>query len=76
MANGGPVVPPATLDQLANRFERGTATGDGSGLGLAIVAAMAERISTRLVLRSPRPGGKSGFDARLRLPVNPQGTAG
>ncbi|MBK8438534.1 MAG: sensor histidine kinase N-terminal domain-containing protein [Rhodobacter sp.] len=76
VANGGPVVPPATLDQLANRFERGTATGDGSGLGLAIVAAMAERISTRLVLRSPRPGGKSGFDARLRLPVNPQGTAG
>ena len=70
VANDGPVVPCETLDRLTARFERASATSDGSGLGLAIVAAIAERISSRLVLQSPRPGRTTGFQVSLRLPVD------
>ncbi|MFW2543958.1 ATP-binding protein [Primorskyibacter sp. 2E107] len=69
VANEGPVVPPRTLDRLASRFERAGAHGDGSGLGLAIVSAIAERIDCPLVLRSPRPGASSGFEASMLLPT-------
>ena len=69
VANAGPVVPAETLARLTGRFERASPRPDGSGLGLAIVAAIAERIGTRLVLRSPRSGGTSGFEAVLALPV-------
>jgi len=69
VANEGPVVPAETLARLTERFERGGTGAEGSGLGLAIVAAIAERISSRLDLRSPHPGRASGFEASLRLPV-------
>lgn len=69
VASEGPAVPAATLDRLTGRFERATPNRDGSGLGLAIVAAIAERIGSRLVLKSPRPGSPSGFEASIRLPV-------
>lgn len=72
VANDGPVVPAEVLDRLARRFERGTAGKDGSGLGLAIVAGIAERISSRLILQSPRPGRSSGFEAALVLPTGPE----
>lgn len=67
VANEGAAVPPATLGCLANRFERARADEDGSGLGLAIVAAIAERIGSRLELKSPRTGRSSGFEARMAL---------
>jgi two-component system OmpR family sensor kinase len=67
--NDGPVVPSGDLARLADRFERGQGAESGSGLGLAIVAAMAERIDSRLVLESPCPGKDTGFRASLRLPV-------
>jgi len=70
VANAGPVLPPETLDRLTARFERAGASADGSGLGLAIVAAMADRIGSRLVLRSPRPGASSGFEASVKLPTD------
>ncbi|CAN5539385.1 ATP-binding protein [soil metagenome] len=70
VANEGPVPPPETLDRLTARFERGGASTDGSGLGLAIVAAIADRIGSPLVLRSPRPGASSGFQASVKLPAN------
>ena len=70
VANDGPVLPPETLARLTARFERAGACGDGSGLGLAIVAAIAERIGSTLVLRSPRPGATSGFEASVRLPTD------
>ena len=70
VANDGPVVPGETLDRLTARFERASATSDGSGLGRAIVAAIAERISSRLVLQSPRPGRTTGFQVSLRLPID------
>ncbi len=67
--NEGPVVPAEALPRLAERFERGQGGETGSGLGLAIVAAMAERIDSRLVLESPCPGKAAGFRASVRLPV-------
>lgn len=69
VANDGPVIPAETLTRLTLRFERGNDGTEGSGLGLAIVAAIAERVSSRLILQSPRPGTSSGFEAALRLPV-------
>jgi len=69
VANDGPVLPPELLTRLTARFERADARTDGSGLGLAIVAAIADRIDSPLVLRSPRPGALSGFEASVRLPV-------
>lgn len=68
VSNAGEVIPPATLADLATRFNRGEARAEGSGLGLAIVATIAERIGSRLDLASPRPGGTDGFSAQLVLP--------
>ena len=75
VANDGPVVPTETLARLTHRFERGTGGTEGSGLGLAIVAGIADRISSRLVLTSPRPGRSSGFEATLVLPTVSQLTS-
>lgn len=69
VANDGPIVPAQVLERLTRRFERGTAGTDGSGLGLAIVAGIADRISSQLILQSPRPGRSSGFEASLVLPT-------
>jgi two-component system OmpR family sensor kinase len=73
VANDGAVLPRDTLDRLTERFERANANTDGSGLGLAIVAAIADRIGSSLVLKSPRPGSASGFEASLRLPTDAPG---
>ncbi|MAU98888.1 MAG: two-component sensor histidine kinase [Fulvimarina sp.] len=70
VANAGPTVPGEVLTRLTNRFERAGASTGGSGLGLAIVAAIAERIGSRLVLTSPRPGHNSGFAASVGLPIS------
>ncbi|MDP3340433.1 ATP-binding protein [Frigidibacter sp.] len=75
VANDGPVLPPETLTRLTARFERADASTDGSGLGLAIVAAIADRIDSPLVLRSPRPGAPSGFEASVTLPGADAGKA-
>ena len=67
VANDGPLIPPEILAGLADRFTRVGDGTEGSGLGLAIVAKAAERIGSRLVLVSPRPGSTSGFSAELSL---------
>jgi two-component system OmpR family sensor kinase len=72
VANDGPVLPSATLEKLTARFERAGASTEGSGLGLAIVAAIADRIGSRLNLESPRPGAASGFRASIILPADVQ----
>lgn len=69
VANEGPIVPPETLSRLTERFERAGAHSDGSGLGLTIVATIADRIGSPLVLRSPRSGQESGFEASVRIPT-------
>jgi two-component system OmpR family sensor kinase len=73
VANDGPVLPPEVLARLTNRFERAGTTTDGSGLGLAIVVAVAERIGSALLLKSPRSGRETGFEASIRLPVDTDG---
>lgn len=70
VANDGPVVPSEALSRLVDRFERAGTQAEGSGLGLAIVQAIAQRIGSALVLRSPRPGQASGFEASLALPLS------
>lgn len=70
VANDGAVVPPEALARLTDRFERAGAETDGSGLGLAIVAAIADRIGSKLVVASPRPGHETGFEVRVALPVS------
>lgn len=70
VANDGPVVPKEMLARLVNRFERAGKTNDGSGLGLAIVHAIAQRIGGELILKSPRAGLASGFEASLSLPIS------
>ncbi|WP_050526741.1 ATP-binding protein [Pseudorhodobacter aquimaris] len=69
IANAGPVVPAQTLARLTARFERAGTSAEGSGLGLAIVAAIADRLGSELILKSPRTGQASGFEARLKLSV-------
>ncbi|WP_322989328.1 sensor histidine kinase, partial [Hoeflea sp.] len=69
VANEGSVVPAEALRRLTHRFEKGTAGAEGSGLGLAIVAGIADRISSKLTLRSPRPGSSSGFEVTVILPT-------
>lgn len=68
--NDGPVVPPAALARLVNRFERSASQAPGSGLGLAIVQAIAQRMGSALRLESPRPGQRSGFRATVTIPVD------
>ncbi len=69
VANEGPVIEAGQLSRLQERFQKAGSGKDGTGLGLAIVSAMADRISSRLILQSPRSGRTSGFEASLRLPV-------
>jgi two-component system OmpR family sensor kinase len=90
VANEGPVLPPALLARLTERFQRaarpepaaggtaggtaGAGAGSGSGLGLAIVEAIATGAGVELSLHSPRPGRAGGFEARLLLPLVRPGT--
>lgn len=67
VSNDGPVVPPEILAKLSDRFERGGISARGSGIGLSIVLTIADRIGSPLVLKSPRPGKQSGFEASVRL---------
>ena len=68
VANHGAIVPPALLERLPRRFERGTSEADGAGLGLAIAATIAEGIGARLALYSPATAFADGFEARIQLP--------
>jgi len=70
VTNEGPVLSREILDRLTARFERAGASTNGSGLGLAIVAAIADRTGSQLVLRSPRPGTSTGFQASVKVPTS------
>jgi two-component system OmpR family sensor kinase len=67
VSNDGPVVPSETLAKLADPFERGGISARGNGIGLSIVSTIADRIGSPLVLKSPRQGKQSGFEASVRL---------
>ncbi|SNT30390.1 ATP-binding protein [Antarctobacter heliothermus] len=70
VANDGPTLSRDTLDRVTSRFERANASTDGSGLGLAIVAAIASRIGSPLILKSPRPHTASGLQVSIKLPTD------
>lgn len=69
VGNDGNPVAPDRLCRLTKRFERGGGDAEGSGLGLSIVETLAERLSSQLVLTSPRPGKRDGFEASIVLPI-------
>lgn len=70
--NGGPVIPPETLEVLKKPFVRGSSVGAGGGLGLAIVDSVMKQIGGDLVLASPVAGRASGFEAGLLFPPEPE----
>lgn len=65
--NAGPIVPPATMERIGERFVRGATDAQGTGLGLAIVQAIMAQIGGRLTLRSPAAERHEGFEAILDL---------
>ncbi|MDA7088296.1 HAMP domain-containing sensor histidine kinase [Pseudomonas sp. SA3-5] len=67
VVNAGPLVPPALLAQLSERFVRGPGQAEGSGLGLAIAAAIAQGVGARLLLASPAPGKTDGFAVSVQF---------
>jgi two-component system OmpR family sensor kinase len=69
VVNGGPAVPPTTLETLKARFARGRTHARGSGLGLAIAETIASGTGARLDLISPATGRATGFEAVLHLPA-------
>lgn len=69
VTNGGAPVPPGDMERLTERFERAGTSRIGSGLGLAIALSIAVGAGQRLVLTSPAPGRRDGFEARLHASV-------
>lgn len=67
VTNAGPAVPADALRGLTERFRGGGAPSSGAGLGLAIADTIARRSGAALSLRSPAPGRRDGFEARLDL---------
>ncbi|WLH98102.1 HAMP domain-containing sensor histidine kinase [Pseudomonas hefeiensis] len=69
VVNGGPVVPPARLQGLTERFVRGQSDARGSGLGLAIAKAIVLGINGQITLASPATGRQDGFEVSVWLPL-------
>jgi two-component system OmpR family sensor kinase len=67
ITNGGPAIAPSELSKLTGRFARGPTRANGSGLGLAIAETILRQVGGRLLLRSPAPGRRDGFQAMLEL---------
>jgi signal transduction histidine kinase len=74
VANTGPVVPAAAIDQLFQPFQRLTADrtsrGDGHGLGLSIVQAIADAHHATITA-CPQPEG--GLSIEVTFPGPPNG---
>lgn len=69
VANAGPVIPPADLDRLTDRFYGHEGKGPGFGLGLYISERIARQSGGALALRSPPQGQDEGFEAVFRVPT-------
>jgi len=78
VTNEGSPVPPELLTRLSRPFERGSTDAEGSGLGLAIAKTIATGVGGELILTSPQPGARSGFQASFSLcktsPADPSGS--
>ncbi len=68
VGNESALIPSDQLQQLSQRFARGSTEAAGSGLGLSIVETIMRQSGGELSLRSPRAGRADGFEVILKLP--------
>ncbi len=68
VSNDSPLVEPAELATLTERFRRLDDNRPGSGLGLAIVETIIRQLGGTLHLHSPARGMMTGFEAVLEFP--------
>lgn len=69
VSNPGPVVSPAILAGMTQRFVRGATTADGAGLGLSIVQAIMRGVGGEIAFISPASGHSDGLEVRVQLPA-------
>jgi two-component system heavy metal sensor histidine kinase CusS len=67
VSDDGEGLPPAVLERLFERYNRGGASRSGMGLGLFIAHALAD--AQRATLRLDRPGGRTRFSLTLVAPA-------
>jgi two-component system OmpR family sensor kinase len=67
VSDDGPGVPPETLVNLSQPYERGSARAEGTGLGLSIVAKIVKQQRATLTMESPPPGKSFGFSVTVRM---------
>lgn len=72
--NAAPRLSEAELVSVRKRFSRGKTIAAGSGLGLSIAERLLAQMRANLVLTSPVPGRKDGFQADIVFP--PSGESG
>ncbi|MDP3601701.1 MAG: ATP-binding protein [Bosea sp. (in: a-proteobacteria)] len=65
----GPVLEPAILAAMTQRFVRGTTMAEGAGLGLSIVQAIAQGVGAEIAFISPAIGQAGGLEVAVRLPA-------
>jgi two-component system OmpR family sensor kinase len=66
--NDSPVLSPAEIDSMTDRFVRGPSSSDeGAGLGLSIVAALCRQLGWVLSVRSPCPGTLRGVHVEIQF---------
>ena len=65
----GPVLEPAILAAMTQRFVRGTTMAEGAGLGLSIVQAITQGIGGEIAFVSPASGQEDGLEVAVQLPA-------
>lgn len=69
VVSAGPVLKPAILAAMTQRFVRGTTMAEGAGLGLSIVQAIAQGVGAEIAFVSPAKGQAGGLEVVIRLPA-------
>jgi two-component system OmpR family sensor kinase len=69
VASPGPVLEPAILGAMTQRFVRGTTMAEGAGLGLSIVQAITQGVGGEIAFVSPATGQADGLEVAVRLPA-------
>lgn len=69
VVSAGPVLEPAILAAMTQRFVRGTTMAEGAGLGLSIVQAIAQGVGAEIAFVSPATGQADGLEVAVRLPA-------
>ncbi|MCZ8042756.1 MAG: ATP-binding protein [Beijerinckiaceae bacterium] len=69
VVSAGPVLEPAILAAMTQRFVRGTTMAEGAGLGLSIVQAIAQGVGAEIAFVSPATGQAGGLEVVVLLPT-------